>query len=66
VHTHTPLKPISNPRGYPDDFPLVNDQYQQDTSSLSERERGWYAKYPEDYQHEGGQCRQWMGDHSHS
>lgn len=53
VPTHTPIKPIAEPRGLPDDF-----QGHDSTKELM----GRHAEYLED----GEDPHVWMGDHSHS
>ena len=58
VPTYTPVKPLSEPRGYPDDFDQSGDEHPvQDKAVLGRR-----AEYIE----EGEPPSMFMGDHSHS
>lgn len=66
VETFTPLQPISEPRGYPDDFQVDEDTHTLGSMAVMDpRRRGYYERYPA-----GGSDERpleyWMGDHSHS
>ena len=61
VPTHSPLIPLSDCRGFPEDFEMVNDDHPMDLKNLSAEDQEWRKKYPEDYG-----SGYWMGDHSHS
>lgn len=57
IRTYTPIKPISEPRGLPDDFEGGED-HRTTFEALSPTRR----EYEEDKEHPIA----WMGDHSHS
>lgn len=56
--TGTPVKPIAEPRGLPDDFHTERDCHQVPSVECVDPSRRQWAE-------EDG-CRVWMGDHSHS
>lgn len=64
VPTHDPIKPLSDGRGYPDDFEVDDDDYHPNTEmgNIDPRRRKWVDLDDED----GHGLNIWMGDHSHS
>lgn len=58
IPTYTPIKPISEPRGYPDDFVVDGDSHPVSDPAVMGRR----AEYLEP----GDKPEMFMGDHSHS
>lgn len=58
VATYEPVKPIAQPRGYPDDFELDGDDHPVTDKAVMGRR----AEYLEP----GERPAMWMGDHTHS
>lgn len=58
VETHTPLFPISEPRGIPADFAMVDDAHPTAYENFDPRRQSYYD--------EDDKSGFWMGDHSYS
>ena len=56
--THSPIKPISDRRGIPDDFVMVGESHPVNDKAVLGRRAGWVEP--------GEEPSQWLGDHSHS
>jgi hypothetical protein len=62
VPTYTPITPISELRGLPNDFIVEDDNH----PTVKEAITGWRQKYADEDLKERGRYETWMGDHSHS
>lgn len=66
IKTHEPLVPLSEPKGYPEDFEVDDcNQYKITDNALRGKRAEWYKDEdanPGDPSH----LMLWMGDHSHS
>lgn len=60
VPTHTAITPISEPRGYPPDFDVDDDEHPTTMEAIDPKRRGWMED------DEKRRPTAWMGDHSHS
>lgn len=58
VATYKPIKPISEPRGYPHDFVVEDDDHPVANKGLLGPSGKWHE--------EGEPLNVWLGDHSHS
>lgn len=58
VPTYTPIKPIAERRGYPQDFEVVDDEHPVKDKAVMGRRA--------DYCEPGEAPSMWMGDHSHT
>lgn len=65
VPTHQPIQPLSDNRGYPDDFVVEDDFHPIPSNAIRGSRAQWYADEDKD-PHSDRHLRMWMGDHSHS
>lgn len=63
VPTYTPVKPIAEPRGYPEDFDVEDDYHAAPIEAVDPRRAQWKD---DDDKLPDGRYRIWLGDHTHS
>ena len=65
VPTHDLIEPLSDNRGYPDDFEVEEDEHPIKSNAIRGGRAEWYKDEDSDPADESHLCM-WMGDHSHS
>lgn len=66
IKTGDQIEPLDQPRGYPDDFDVTDDNHMTTPDNMSPWRRRSREQNPQWYEDHAEMNGVWMGDHSHS